>query len=176
MFFHIQHRMPGNFLGIFVFKKCCEQMFESYALKNKQISCILTFALNISIMHLRNDELTLLYNANNARDRQTLAMALAITPKINRQEVNSVNISATLFKVMIDRLEIDPKRLLNKADVEYQRLYRGSEYDAETWLRTIVNRPQLLRAPVAMFRGSAMICDTPTSIFRLVSPKPNAQA
>lgn len=122
-------------------------------------------------MHLRNEELTLLYNANNARDRQTLAMAMTLTSRINKQEINSVNISGTMFRVMVDRLQTDAKKLLNKADVEYQRLHRGSEYDPAIWLQAIKKRPELLRAPVAMFRGRAVICDTPTSIFRLVGPR-----
>ncbi|KAB2814469.1 hypothetical protein [Phaeocystidibacter luteus] len=121
-------------------------------------------------MHLRNEELTLLYNANNSRDRQTLAMAMTITSHINKQEVNSVNISGTMFRLMVDRLQTDPKRLLNKADLEYQRIHRGSEYNTAIWLEAIKRRPELLRAPVAMYRGKAIICDTPTSIFRLVGP------
>lgn len=126
---------------------------------------------NSYIMHLRNEELTLLYNANNARDRQTLALANTITSRINKQEINSVMISGTMFRLMVDRLQADPKTLLNKADTEYQRLHRGSEYDPSIWLRAIRKRPELLRAPVAMYKGKVVVCDTPTAIFRLVTPK-----
>lgn len=122
-------------------------------------------------MHLRNDELTLLYNAANSRDRQTLAYAMTITPRINKQEVNSVPISATLFRMMIERLGgVDPKMLLNKADPEYQRLHRGSEYNPRTWIEAIKRRPELLRAPIAMYKNRVVVCDTPTAIYRITAP------
>ncbi len=121
-------------------------------------------------MHISKDELTLLYNANNSRDRQTLALATTITSRINKQEVNSVAISGTMFRLMVDGLGVDAKKLLNKADREYQRVHRGSEIKPAMWLEAIKRRPELLRAPVAMYHGKVVICDTPTAIFKLAVP------
>lgn len=112
----------------------------------------------------------MLYNANNSRDRQTLALANTLTSRINKQEINSVVISGTMFRLMVDGLGMDAKKLLNKADREYQRLHRGSEIKPALWLEAIKRRPELLRAPVAMYRGKVVICDTPTAIFKLATP------
>lgn len=118
-------------------------------------------------MHFKNEELTLLYNANNSRDRQTLAYAMTITPHINKQEVNSVPISGTLFRIIIDRFGGDPKMLLNKADPEYQKVHRGREYKPSVWIEAIKRRPELLRAPIALYKNRVVLCDTPAAVFRL---------
>lgn len=119
-------------------------------------------------MHFNNKEITLVYNASNSRDRQTLAYAMSISPHVNKQEINTVPISATLWRLILDRLQMDPKSLLNKADVEYQKLYRGSEYDEPSiWIEAIKRRPELLRAPIALYNNRVVVCDTPTAIFKL---------
>lgn len=121
-------------------------------------------------MHFDNNELTLLYNKSNSRDRQTLAYATTITSRINKQEVNTVPISGTLFRMILDRLGGDPKVLLNKADSEYQKVHRGREYKPSVWIEVIKRRPELLRAPIAMYKNRVVICDTPTAILKVLGP------
>lgn len=119
-------------------------------------------------MHFRKDELLLIYNAENARDRQTLAYALGITSKINRQEINSVRVSPSLFVYAVQKLGWDVKRLLNKADVEYQHHHRGHEYPIKMWFEAIRKRPSLLRAPIAILGDNAVVCDSPTDVMKLL--------
>ncbi|TNE30603.1 MAG: glutaredoxin [Bacteroidetes bacterium] len=120
-------------------------------------------------MHFNERELTLLYNARNSRDRQTLAYALTITSHVNKQEVSSVPISGTLFRILLDRFDGEPKSLLNKADPEYQRIHKGREYNPAVWIEAIKRRPELLRAPIAMYKGKVVLCDTPTAILKLAN-------
>ena len=80
-------------------------------------------------MHLNSNELTLLYNEGNERDKKTLSYAYTITDKINKQELGSVKVSSTLFQIFVDKLNVKPKRLINKADPYYQANIRGKDFN-----------------------------------------------
>lgn len=118
-------------------------------------------------MHLSSKELTILYNKDNERDRKTLSYAHTITNKINKQELNSVRISGTLFQVFVNTLEKDPKKLINKADPYYQKKIRGKNFSVDAWFKMLRNHPNLLKAPLAMYENRAIICHTPTDILKL---------
>jgi arsenate reductase (glutaredoxin) len=122
-------------------------------------------------MHYSQNELVLLYNSDNAKDRKTLAYALTVTTKINRQEINSVRISNTMFAMLLDKLDVDAKQLVNKADPYYQTYVRGKDLAAEDWYSILVNRPTLLRCPVALYRNRAILCETPSDVLKLVGSK-----
>ena len=118
-------------------------------------------------MHFNKGELTILYNSQNPRDVKTLIVALTITDKINKQDLNSVNVSATLFRMMVEKLGGDPKILVNKAVPYYQQNLRGHEYMPKMWFLAMKKMPELLKAPVAVYKDRIVICDTPTDILKL---------
>lgn len=121
----------------------------------------------MKIMHLDSKELTIVYNEGNERDKKTLSYAYTITDKINKQELNSVKVSSTLFQVIVTKLNLEPKTLINKADPYYQENIRGKNFSIKEWFDVIINRPSLLKAPLAMYHDKAVICNTPTDILRL---------
>ncbi|SDK40699.1 arsenate reductase [Catalinimonas alkaloidigena] len=127
-------------------------------------------------MQLVNDELVLLYNGDSSRGKKTLAYALTMTKRINRQEISSAMISTTVFRVMLDKLGLRPKDLMNRADPYYQACVRGRDFHDEEWLHLLRKRPDLLRAPIAMYRGKAVLCETPTDIFRLMGERAKTRA
>ncbi len=118
-------------------------------------------------MHLSSNELTILYNKGNERDRKTLSYAHTITDKINKQELGSVKVSSTLFQVFVEKLDEDPKKLINKADPYYQKNIRGKDFSITEWFDLLINHPDLLKAPLAMYQNKAVICNTPTDILKL---------
>jgi arsenate reductase (glutaredoxin) len=120
-------------------------------------------------MHYDKNDLILLYNNDNEKDRKTLAYAHTITRQINKQEVNSVRVSDTLFGLMLDQLAMDAKSIVNKADPFYQQNIKGHDLSAEDWHAVIRKRPSLLRAPMAMYRGKTVLCNTPTDILKLAT-------
>ncbi len=120
-------------------------------------------------MHFSHDELVLIYNEDDPRDRRTLAYAITLSPKVNKQELSSVRISSTLFEKALKQLGTGAKSVINKADATYQSEHRGKEMSNEDWFNLLVNNPQLLRAPIAMYKGKAVLCDSETDIFRLQS-------
>lgn len=118
-------------------------------------------------MHLNPNELTIVYNQENDRDKKTLSYAYTITDRINKQELGSVKVSSTLFQILVKKLNLDPKMLINKADPYYQKNIRGKNFSIKEWFDVIMNRPNLLKAPLAMYHDKAIVCNTPTDILRL---------
>ncbi len=118
-------------------------------------------------MHLKKDEITLLYNSERSRDRQVLAYARTITDKINKQDLCSANVSSTLFELMVEMLGEKAKNILNKAHPYYQNELRGSELSVRMWFLALKKNPDLLKAPVAIYKGRYIICDTPTDILKI---------
>ncbi|MGB0166881.1 MAG: arsenate reductase family protein [Luteibaculum sp.] len=118
-------------------------------------------------MHFSHNELVLIYNEKEPRDKKTLAYATTIAPRVNKQELSSVRISSTLFEKALNQLGVPAKAVLNKAHAEYQESLRGRKLSNEEWFHLILNKPELLKAPIAMYKGKAVICNSETDIFRL---------
>ena len=118
-------------------------------------------------MHFNDSELVLIYNSNSSRDRKTLAYAMSISPKINKQELNSVRVSSTLFEMVLDSLKLSGKDVINKADPMYQSTYRGRNLTNEEWFSLIKMHPHLLKAPLAMYKGKAVLCNSETDILQI---------
>ena len=119
-------------------------------------------------MHLKKDELTILYNSQNARDRNTVTYARTVTSKINKQDINSVDVSATFFRLIFDKLG-DVKKIINKSNPYYQNTLKGSELAPKMWFMALKKRPELLKAPVAYYKDKIVICNTPTDILKIYS-------
>lgn len=118
-------------------------------------------------MYYKQNEITLLYNKQRELDRKTLAMAHVVNPKINRQEIHSVRVSETLFYILIDKLGGDPKSIVDKSQPFYQKELRGKELSNYGWYMTIMNHPELLKAPIAMYHGKAILCVSSNDVLKL---------
>lgn len=118
-------------------------------------------------MYFNHNELVLIYNQEDPRDKRTLAYAITICPKVNKQELSSVRISSTLFEKALKQLGTDAKSVINKADTTYQDLHRGSNMSNEDWFNLLINNPKLLKAPIALYKGKGVLCNSETDIFRL---------
>lgn len=112
-------------------------------------------------------EILLYYNPSSSSDRKTVAFAKSMSPHVRTFSHNQANCTSTQWKGIIDKLNITPKGLFNKAHPEYQSNLRGKEFDEEGWLDVIKNNPGLLRSPIAIKGSRAVMCDSPTDILRL---------
>jgi arsenate reductase len=70
--------------------------------------------------------------------------------------------------MILDSLMVDGKKLLNKSDPYYQTYIKGKDLTHEEWFNVLRSRPSLLRSPVALYRGKAVICETPTDVLRVM--------
>ncbi|TXC82155.1 arsenate reductase family protein [Luteibaculum oceani] len=120
-------------------------------------------------MHFSHDELVLIYNGEDPRDKRTLAYATSMAPKVNKQELSSVRVSSTLFEKALDQLGMTAKEVINKANEDYQRELRGKEMSNEEWFNHILKNPKLLKAPIALYKGRGGLCNSEADILKLKS-------
>jgi arsenate reductase len=118
-------------------------------------------------MHYKENEITLLYNKQRELDRKTLATAHVVSSKINRQEIHTVRVSETLFYILVEKLGGDPKSIIDKSQPFYQRELRGKELSNYGWYMMIMNHPKLLKAPIAMYHGKAILCTSSNDVLKL---------
>lgn len=118
-------------------------------------------------MHFNHNELVLIYNAKDPKGKRVLAYASALSPRINRQDLCSVNVSATLFEKAVVNLGVSPKELINRADHQYQEKWRGTQLSTRNWFELLKRQPEMLRAPIAMYKGKTVLCDSEADILKL---------
>lgn len=118
-------------------------------------------------MYYKENEITLLYNKERELDRKTLATAHAVTRRINRQEIHSKRVSETLFYMLVEKLGGDPKSIVDKSQPFYQRELRGRELSNYGWYTMFMHHPELLKAPIAMYHGRAVLCTSSNDVLKL---------
>lgn len=112
-------------------------------------------------------EILIYYNPGSSSDRKAIAYAKVLSHHVRYFSHFQANCTSTQWRGILDKLELEPKRLFNKAHPEYQTTLKGKEFDDEGWLDVIKNNPHLLRSPIAIKGKKAVMCDSPTDILRL---------
>ncbi|MBL7981272.1 MAG: hypothetical protein JNL52_05620 [Flavobacteriales bacterium] len=123
---------------------------------------------------LNTRELTLVYNSTTSEGRKALAYAVSLSPKVNRQDVNEVQLSTTFVRQVLKQLNVRPKDLLNRAHPYYQEHLRGRDLDTEGWLQVVAHNPDLLKAPIALLGDKAVVCEPASLIYTLTEAQRKA--
>ncbi|MBT8191616.1 MAG: glutaredoxin [Saprospiraceae bacterium] len=118
-------------------------------------------------MKTHQREILIYYNPNKSGDRKTVAHAQGTGFKIRTYHHSQAPSTTTSWKTILNSLQMHPKELLNKADPYYQNNLRGKEFDDEDWLNVLKKNPNLIKSPIAISGNRAIICRTPTDIYKL---------
>jgi len=118
-------------------------------------------------MHYEKSELTIIYNSKKSIDKKTLAIAQAISSNINRQDINEVRLSSTLFRLAVGKLNLKAKDIMDKSNPYYQENIKGRDPDIDSAYFMIMNNPSLLKSPIALFKGKVVFCATPSDVLRV---------
>ncbi|MBK8498620.1 MAG: glutaredoxin [Flavobacteriales bacterium] len=116
---------------------------------------------------LNTRELTLVYDSGTSEGRKALAYAYSLATKVNKQDVSAVSLSTTFVRQVLKQLNLRPKDLLNRAHPYYQENLRGRDLDAEGWLQVLAHNPDLLKAPIALMGGRAVMCEPASLIYTI---------
>lgn len=126
-------------------------------------------------MQFHKNEIFLLYNPATAVGKQTKAMARTINKNINEVDAVRGKFGPTYWKEVVTLLGVEPKQILDRSHPDYQEKVAGRTLTMNGWLDVLVHLPHLLKAPVAIFNGKAVLCNTPTDIFKLGLPAHTAE-
>ncbi len=112
-------------------------------------------------------EIQLYLNPKGSIDRKTLAIAKSVTPHVQEVEYHKTKISTTTWRSVLDKLDLRPKDLMNRAHPYYQEHIAGRTYDDEGWLNILVRNPDLIKAPIAVRGSKARLCENPADVLQL---------
>jgi len=118
-------------------------------------------------MELHPNELTLIYNSKAAAAKKIRAMAYSISKNVNEIDVVSMRLTTTLWKKIVQMLGNDPKSLLDKSHPHYKDKVKGNDFTMHGYMNILLNSPELLKAPIVITRGRAILCNHANDILKL---------
>ena len=118
-------------------------------------------------MELHPNELTLVYDPRTTTGKKVKAMAYSISNNVNEIDFTTTRLTTTLWKVIVQMLGNDPKSLLNKSSPAYKLKVQGNVFTMHGYMNILLNSPELLRGPIAITRGKALLCENPNDILKL---------
>ena len=118
-------------------------------------------------MELHPNELTLVYNAKSTSAKKIKAMAYSISNNVNEIDVMSTRLTTTVWKKIVQMLGNDPRSLLDKSQIQYQQKVKGNNYTMHGYMNILLNSPELIKAPIAITLGRAVLCLQPNDILKL---------
>lgn len=124
--------------------------------------------IKIFNMKTHNREILIYYNPESSPDRKTVAYAQSVVAHVKSYSFEKNPSSSSSWQMILKSLGRHPKELMNKAHPYYQQHIRGREFDEESWINVLQRNPQLLRAPIAIRGNKAILCESPTDIYKLV--------
>ena len=120
-------------------------------------------------MKTHKREILIYYNPDSISDRKTVAHARSMVSHVKSYSYRNSPSTGTSWMQILYSLDKHPKELLNKAHPYYQENLRGRDFTDEDWIKVIRNNPELLRSPIAVRGRKAVVCDTPTDIYKLTT-------
>lgn len=127
-------------------------------------------------MQFHPNELFLLYNPKSNTGKQTKAIACSINSHINEVDTLHEKLGPTYWKEVMNLLGMQPKDILDQSHPEYKQKVANNTFTMNGWLDVVMHNPQMLKAPIAIFNGKAVLCCTPTDIFKLSMREKNEKA
>jgi len=118
-------------------------------------------------MKTNDREILLYFDSTSSPHKKTVAYAKSIVPYVQTYEFSDTPSTGVSWRQILQSLDKHPKDLLNKALPEYQNHIRGREFTMEGWLKVLQYNTHLLKAPIAIRGNKAILCESPTDIFKL---------
>lgn len=113
------------------------------------------------------NQMILLYDSSSPTGKKTLAYAKTISNHVNHMDYEQSSFPATIWKEILSMLDLEPKDLMNRAKPEYQQKIAKHAYDEQGWLNILTHNPHLIKAPIAVMDGRAVLCVKPKDVLDL---------
>lgn len=118
-------------------------------------------------MRLHPNELLIYYDNKSSSHRKTRALAYSITKHVHEVDFDHYKLTKLMWGEILSLLSMKPKQVLNKAHPKYQLLIARHDFEDNDWLEILVKNPELIKAPIAVYDGRAILCETPKDIYKL---------
>jgi arsenate reductase len=112
-------------------------------------------------------QITLFYNSNSSRARQTLAYAKAEGLPILEVDILKSKLTGTQIAELADRLKIEIKDLVNQEHPSYTQKFEHHDFSENDWIKMIQHNPEIMKQPIALRGNITILVETPTDIIKI---------
>jgi arsenate reductase-like glutaredoxin family protein len=98
---------------------------------------------------------------------QTRAIAHDICKHINEVDVTHQKLPPTYWKEIVNIAGVHPDELLDHSHPDYKSKESTNSYTMDGWHEVLVHDGHLIKYPIIIFNGNAVVCHTPTDILKL---------
>lgn len=112
-------------------------------------------------------EIVIYYNPELSAHRQTIAYARSEAPYVEAFAFDHADLNATRWEEILTALGLHPSEILNEEHPFFIENLEGRDFDEVSWIKIIMNNPELVKAPIAVRGQRAILCLNPKDVYRL---------
>ncbi|MGB5170963.1 MAG: hypothetical protein WBN69_05990 [Eudoraea sp.] len=112
-------------------------------------------------------QITIFYNSNSKRAKQTLAYAKTEGWPILEIDILKTPLTGTQIAELSDRLGILVKDLVNQKHPSYTDKFGPMELSSDDWIKMIIHNPEIMKQPIAIRGNISILIETPTDILKI---------
>lgn len=114
-----------------------------------------------------NRQITLFYDPNTQRGKETLAYATAEGLAIQAIDLTKTELTGTQIKELASKLCMKVSELVNQDHPNYSNNFEHHELSTEDWIKMIQHNPTIMKQPIAMHGEKTKLIETPTQIISI---------
>lgn len=112
-------------------------------------------------------QITLYYNSESRRAKQTLAYAKAEGLAILQIDILKTPLTGTQIAELANRLGIEVKDLINQEHPAYMSKFDSHELSTNDWIKLIRSNPEIMKQPIALRGSMTILVETPSDIIKI---------
>ncbi len=112
-------------------------------------------------------QITLFYNSNSIRAKQTLAYAKVQGLPILEIDILKQKLTGTQIVELANRLRIKIQDFVNQEHPIYQNKFSYHNLSDEDWIKMLQHNPDIMKQPIAIHGDKTILIETPTDILKI---------
>ncbi len=113
------------------------------------------------------NQITLYYNSNSGRAKQTLAYAKAEGLPIQEIDILKTKLTGTQILELADKLHLEVEDLVNQEHPSYESQFEHHNFSTDDWIKMIQHNPEIMKQPIALRGDVTILIKTPTDIVNI---------
>lgn len=119
---------------------------------------------NKGVIATSHRQITLYFNSQSRRGKQTLAFAKSHGLAIEEIDILNTTLTGTQITELADRLGVRVNEMVNQEHYKYRKKFTAQCFSSEDWITVIQNHPEIMIQPIALWGDKTILVKTPTDI------------
>lgn len=111
--------------------------------------------------------ITLYYNSQSGRAKQTLAYARAEGWEVQEIDLLKTPLTGTQIVELAGRLGLEVKDLVNQEHPSYFKKFEPHDFSTDDWIKMIQHQPEIMKQPIALRGNLTILVETPSDIIKI---------